>query len=81
MLTLSPADLARVKQLTDRAYKYLHPDVRLYLNEQLLECTNWSEYADWATRLDATAKYYEEGPMHVGISRKRRKLDGERASR
>lgn len=59
-MQLSPSELAQVKALTDRAYVHLHPDVRLYLNAQLLECTNHWEVADWLERLEATAKYFEE---------------------
>ena len=60
MLQLSPTDLARIKQLTTECYPHLHPVVREYLNEQLLEAQAYWEVADWLERLELTRQFYDE---------------------
>jgi len=86
MLVLSPTDLARVQQLTTDTYKYLHPVVRAYLNEQLLEAQAYWEVTDWLERLALTRDFYQGkqahglgGPTRISASRKRYKPDEGRA--
>lgn len=57
---LSPQQLARVKYLTTKLYPYLHPDVRLYLNEQLLECSRSWEVEEWLERMQASKDYFTQ---------------------
>lgn len=64
MIQLSPADLARVQQLTSEVYPHLHPVVREYLNEQLLEAQAYWEVTDWLERLTLTRDFYEGKQAH-----------------
>lgn len=64
MITLSSADLARVKDLTERCYPHLHPVVRAYLNEQLLEASAYWEFTDWCERVELTIQFYEGKEPH-----------------
>lgn len=71
MLQLTTVDIAKVHQLTDRAYPYLHPDVRTYLNEQLLEARYRWEVDEWLERVELTAKYYEETRQSIAPRQRR----------
>ncbi len=58
VITLSPAQLERVKALSTQAYPYLARPVRLELNRQLLESRYAWEVEDWIERMQATLKWY-----------------------
>ena len=71
MINLSQQDLATVRNLTDRAYPFLHPDVRTYLNQQLLEAGSYWEFQEWLSRMELTARWYED-PASRPVRRVRR---------
>lgn len=72
MLQLTPQQVEQVRGLTDRLYPLLHPDVRLYLNEQLLTSKYYWEYEEWVERVQLTVKAIEE--PSVTRTRKSRKV-------
>ena len=71
MINLSQQDLATVRNLTDRTYLHLHPDVRTYLNQQLLEAGSYWEFQEWLSRMELTARWYED-PASRPVRRVRR---------
>lgn len=66
VISLSPANLARIKAATDLAYPALDPALRLYLNQQLLESTSYYEVTDWLDRLPLTAAYCAGERLRLG---------------
>ncbi len=70
-MNLSSADQARGRELINRYYPSLTPFLQELFNEQLADCRNWSEWQDWAERLELTARWYEDSSGRIKVARRR----------